>query len=168
MQAISHDDIFLGSITISSDARVFYIDGYIGENTLVYFKSRVHRIKTVVLNSSGGYIFHAEEIARLIRKYRINTTVKSDSKCFSACVLIFQAGIKRIADRGSVFMLHSVKINIHGVDIMDVWETNRFRKMLILYGMKVGAMKYFRREKDVYFSSDTALFYGLATAVVEK
>lgn len=56
-------------------------------------KLRVSRVRSVVLNSSGGRILAAHRIASLIRKKGLNTEV--DGTCASACTLIFLAGSDR-------------------------------------------------------------------------
>ncbi len=54
-------------------------------------------IKTVSLNSPGGRVFPALEIARAINASGLTTSVPSGEECYSACALIFLAGKERVA-----------------------------------------------------------------------
>ncbi len=54
-------------------------------------------IKTVSLNSPGGRVFPALEIARAINASGLTTSVPSGEECYSACTLIFLAGKERVA-----------------------------------------------------------------------
>ena len=61
-------------------------------------------LKTVNLNSSGGEISAALEIADLIIDFELDTNV--DGTCDSACTTIFLAGNKRTVERGSKLGFH--------------------------------------------------------------
>lgn len=52
----------------------------------------------VSLNSPGGSVFPALNIARAIRVNNLNTTVPFGDQCHSACSFLFLAGRERIAD----------------------------------------------------------------------
>jgi hypothetical protein len=55
------------------------------------------RISTVHLNSPGGDIYSAGEIARLIRTAGLTTVVDaSRHMCASSCTIIFAGGVKRV------------------------------------------------------------------------
>ena len=157
-----------GTISINGDPSVFYIDGYIDKNTFAYFKTRIRGVKTVVLDSPGGYVLPASKMARLIRKNKINTVVRSGGACFSACVLVFQSGINRIASRNAVFMLHPAVLIIEGIIIVDNLTTTRVKAQLIQYGMKRPALRHFYGNRDAFFNAAAALSYGIATEIVEK
>ncbi len=60
----------------------------------------------MVLNSRGGKIYDAMAIAKVIHGLRIETVVAKDGKCYSSCLMIFQAGLVRTAYSSSKFMLH--------------------------------------------------------------
>jgi hypothetical protein len=54
------------------------------------------KLRTVHLNSRGGWSGDMREIARDIRKYGLNTAVDgSRSVCASACTVLFAAGVRR-------------------------------------------------------------------------
>ena len=61
-------------------------------------------LKTINLNSSGGEITAALEIADLIIDFELDTNV--DGTCDSACTTIFLAGNKRTVERGSKLGFH--------------------------------------------------------------
>jgi hypothetical protein len=58
-------------------------------------RSKKHTWFNVVLNSGGGDIDSAITIGRLVRKNYGETTIPDGGKCFSACALIFIAGVTR-------------------------------------------------------------------------
>ena len=55
-------------------------------------------LETVSLNSPGGSVFSALNIARAINSAGLNTSVPKGDECHSACSFIFLAGRERIAD----------------------------------------------------------------------
>lgn len=62
-------------------------------------------IRGVVLHSSGGFVYPAGEIGRLIRENGLITVVDASRfKCVSACTVLFAAGTAR-------FYLHSAGIS---------------------------------------------------------
>jgi len=52
---------------------------------------------SVVLNSEGGNIYAAQRIGKLIRKNHLSTYVFPNDHCVSACSLILQAGVCKMA-----------------------------------------------------------------------
>ncbi len=52
-------------------------------------------LNIVQLDSRGGSKRTGIAIGRLIRKYKLNTFIAPDSRCNSACVLVFIGGIQR-------------------------------------------------------------------------
>jgi len=52
--------------------------------------------KAIHLDSQAGSIDAAIEIGRIVRKSQMMVVVDADSKCASACVLIFAAGVMRM------------------------------------------------------------------------
>ena len=61
-------------------------------------------IKTLVLDSQGGFIAAAKYFADIIIDYELNTNV--DGTCESACTIIFLAGEIRTIERGSWLGFH--------------------------------------------------------------
>ena len=63
-----------------------------------------NKIKTVVLNSQGGFIEAAFEAADLMIDFDVDTHISGI--CFSACYWLFLAGNKRTMERGSKLGFH--------------------------------------------------------------
>ena len=62
-------------------------------------------ITTLRLNSGGGSVWAAREMARIILDFELDTDV--DGECSSSCVRVFLAGQKRTMQRGSKIGFHS-------------------------------------------------------------
>lgn len=56
---------------------------------------RAWDILTIYLDSSGGDIYAAMEIGRLIRKARASCVISTGAKCYSACVFVLAGAVKR-------------------------------------------------------------------------
>lgn len=159
------------TIVITGDPTVFHIDGQITKNTWERFSTRMKvniPLKTVVLNSQGGYTYYAKLIAKIIRLNRMTTKIEEKKICMSACVLIFQSGVRRIADVEAVFMLHPTTITIKKVRVPDKNGTNVFYGLLMHYGMKRWALREVRKNGDTYFNARSAEIFGIATEVDER
>ena len=76
-------------------------------------------IKSFVIDSVGGDIDTAEEIADLIIDYNLDTRVKS--YCYSACSIIFLGGNKRILDKGGKIGFHQ---SYYLKDDIENWYNN--------------------------------------------
>lgn len=77
------------------------IDGPITQDVADNFIQQIRTqsgLKTVSLNSPGGRVFPALDIARAINSAGLNTAVPNGDECYSACSFIFLAGRERIAD----------------------------------------------------------------------
>ena len=61
----------------------------------------------VYLRSLGGSILAAMKIADVVRKAGLTTRVPYRATCASACVLVFAAGVNRVADVESTIAVHS-------------------------------------------------------------
>jgi hypothetical protein len=66
------------------------------------------RVSTLYLNSPGGSLLEAIEIAKAVTLQDISTVVADASQCASACFVVFAAGLKKSAGYGA-------KIGVHGV-----------------------------------------------------
>ena len=56
---------------------------------------RAWNIFSIDLDSSGGDIYAAMEIGRLIRKARASCVIPTGAKCYSACVFVLAGAVKR-------------------------------------------------------------------------
>ncbi len=78
-------------------------------------------IETLQLNSGGGKIWPAHEMADTIIDFELNTHVHG--KCESACVRIFLAGATRTMSRGSKLGFHQFYWGPE--DAEDYYDTNK-------------------------------------------
>lgn len=82
------------------------IDAWVIDELHIY---ALEPIKHISLNSKGGAVKDAVEIATFIREHKITTHVRKDAVCKSACTLIYQAGVIRTAHPSATFMYHSAR-----------------------------------------------------------
>jgi len=92
----------------------FYVEGNIDPYLADMLIERLRdisqpQITLAVLNSFGGDIHAAVQIAKAIRAYGLATLVPASGTCASACVTVFMGGVKRKAARSSVFLEHGVR-----------------------------------------------------------
>jgi len=87
------------------------IDPYLIDELRVY---NDEPIKTIYLNSGGGKVEDAFEIAQFIYDNKITTVVRKQATCASACTLLFQAGHVRKAHSSARFMYHSARFLLIG------------------------------------------------------
>jgi hypothetical protein len=76
------------------------VDGEILKGDFEVFVTQYNNTKfgRVCLNSPGGSYFDGIKIARFINDSRISTRVQADGECYSACAIIFMAGITEVGD----------------------------------------------------------------------
>ena len=72
--------------------------------TLVFLLRQQQQIEVLHLNSAGGLIEAAREMADIIIDFELDTRVTDE--CASACVTLFQAGESRQLDRGGRLGFH--------------------------------------------------------------
>jgi len=155
------------TITISDDKSVYYIQGFIGPLHVSTFLNRKEDIERVVFNSTGGYTWDSGILAYYIHKYELTTVVEENSICYSACVLLFQAGKKRIAHVNSRFMIHSARFEANGVLYTATVGTLIYTSLLRLYGFDEKFLNNISVDAgDFYFDAVTAEEYGLVTDLV--
>ena len=87
----------------------FYLDGLIDDDLFLEITSNETEIKTLHLNSNGGRVTAVIQIAEFIREKKINTVIRKEAHCMSACTLLFQAGIKRTAHKEAQLMYHGAR-----------------------------------------------------------
>ena len=121
-------------ISPPTQAKVVNLDGVIDFDLVWSIRSQLAPGDTLNLNSPGGDVLYAFDLARYVRVNKIDTHVNSTARCSSGCVLIFAAGIRRTAGRGVIFYLHSVG-GFGGVGV-STELTQRFTRKLIYYGVK--------------------------------
>ncbi|MFK3691002.1 hypothetical protein ACI2J4_12115 [Agrobacterium tumefaciens] len=99
-------------VLLSADGSTARIDGEITPAVAADFAALAGRtgLKSVSLNSPGGRVFPALDIARAIKAAGLNTVVPAGDECHSACAFIFLAGHERIAQG---------KLGVHQVSGVD-------------------------------------------------
>lgn len=99
-------------LSVSVDGSTARIDGKITPEVAIEFTALTGRpgLKSISLNSPGGRVFPALEIARAIKAAGLNTIVPSGDECHSACAFIFLAGSERIAQG---------KLGVHQISGVD-------------------------------------------------
>lgn len=103
---------------------------------------------TVRINSGGGDVFAAQAIGNLLEQHKANVTARIDGVCASAATVIACHCNKVIAANDSTYMVHPVKMGLHGyVDAETLQQyidaINTIRENIVtLYAKKTG------REKD--------------------
>jgi len=107
--------------TIKND--VLYITGNIDNRYNNYIIPDY--VTKVVLDSPGGSVYIALNLAKQIQKREIKTYAVN--QCSSACFYIFESGIERTTTPETIFQLNSPKINkvlniIHPVNIDAIRE----------------------------------------------
>ena len=84
------------SIALADDSRSVTLSGPFGMGSAARFEQLVKKapqLRYVVLDSPGGRLYEAHEIATLVRQRGLRTRASGD--CASACTLVFVAGAQR-------------------------------------------------------------------------
>jgi hypothetical protein len=94
-------DVADATIGVSvSDETVLVVDGGIGANTGAIFKQALNnnpKVKTILLNSGGGYVDVGLGMAELIANRGLSTWIPSETVCASICSALYFAGKSRMA-----------------------------------------------------------------------
>ncbi len=156
------------TITISA-TKIVYIVGWIGPPIRDYILSLdPTKIKRIHLYSKGGKIRQALAIAEFVRKNGIETYVGEQGRCYSACTIIFQAGIKRIAHKSAKFMYHYAYNRIgpkNEIMVVDEYWTNVMCNTLVEYGMLKDLVDRMKPNQDIYFTAEEAMRYAIVTTI---
>ncbi len=86
--------------------KILYWDGAIDISLFYHLKYVYPNTARLELNSYGGNSLDSFEIAKLVREMNLTTSVRQNAVCMSACTVIYQAGIKRVAHDTALFMYH--------------------------------------------------------------
>jgi ATP-dependent protease ClpP protease subunit len=150
------------------------IDGSI--TPLTYDELRVawgqdpSRYKRVILSSPGGDLFGALSIATFVRKEGLDTYVGKHESCISACTLIYQAGIHRVAHPTAVFMYHYVSVqapNSQRTYINSAF-TKLYKDALRNLGASNALLSQIGPSTFFYLKAEDALPYGVVTELDER
>ncbi|WP_439273093.1 SH3 domain-containing protein [Pseudochrobactrum sp. HB0163] len=85
---------------------------------LSFFLKAVQKQNTeiIIFNSSGGNVYKAIELGKIIRTLKLHTIQLRGMECSSACSLAFLGGVIRFAEAGSIGVHKSSFINASGMD----------------------------------------------------
>jgi hypothetical protein len=79
---------------------------------------RNHVVEAISLDSPGGLIVEAADIAEIIHNINAPTIIQSQRQCVSACFLMFAAGAHRVANATAHIGIHSVSVE-HGKENLE-------------------------------------------------
>ena len=87
-------------VSLRIDGGIELDDEIIFDEALADINQNNYRVQfdSVILNSPGGAIYSAKQIGKLIRGNHLSTWVMPHDECSSACVLILQAGVCKMAN----------------------------------------------------------------------
>lgn len=94
-----------------SNKEVVSIIGLISQEQEIYIRKNLHEIKYLILNSPGGDMQFAYNIAIMVKYSSIITVIPKNGVCESACTVIFQAAKQRHASKSSSLMYHGVRMD---------------------------------------------------------
>jgi hypothetical protein len=81
------------------------------ENWIKYWNNKGVRVSGIRLDSRGGNVIEASNIAVLIRRANMASVVGRNKECLSACVLVFAYGTEKWVNTTSEIGVHSVSEN---------------------------------------------------------
>jgi hypothetical protein len=94
--ASGHDPLGEIDIQLSRDGRALVLSGVFGSGSASKVRAQLEQtpdVTTLVLESGGGRIAEAVDVAQMVRERKLNTYV--ETHCESACTFIFLAGADR-------------------------------------------------------------------------
>jgi hypothetical protein len=160
------------------------LTGVITPGTASRFSRELERrseyVTTVVLDSPGGSVMDALEMARLIHDHGFDTYVAHGGLCASSCPLVFAGGIERIAEPGAAIGVHQVtaitqtqtaglSLRNPGFDMIEAQRASALCQRLLL-DMGIDARAWVHAmetppDKIFYFTDDELLQYKIATRI---
>ncbi|MDC0738606.1 hypothetical protein N6L24_09960 [Cognatishimia sp. SS12] len=103
-------------MTLSKDRKSLEFTGVVSQGTLddlVPIFNRVPELETLVLNSAGGNLYAAREMAQEVMARGLNTHVERE--CGASCTLVFAAGRERTMNAGAELGFHR-----YGLDFLQL------------------------------------------------
>jgi hypothetical protein len=96
---------------------VFKADGYLSDaNTFAIVSSNQKHNAIVFLDSPGGNVSTAIWIGQRIREREFSTAVDDNTKCMSACALVWMGGKERYLGAKAHLGFHSTRANLNKSD----------------------------------------------------
>lgn len=105
--ATGRDDLGIVKATVSHDGQTLLLQGAIGTGSMdevLKVLSTAPNVKSIMLNSHGGRLREAEQLAQLVRERKLDTYV--ELQCLSACTFVFLAGADRAATPNAQIGFH--------------------------------------------------------------
>jgi len=110
-RALMSSNLFAVSLDKATNSAVIQGEINYGSNAALIDLLKQHgSIKRVVLDSTGGGVFVAREVAALIKRRAMDTHVAH--RCFSACTLVFMAGTNRTLGPTGRLGFHKYAFNL--------------------------------------------------------
>jgi hypothetical protein len=107
------------------------------------------RVLVVDLNSPGGNVGTAIQLGRVVRQVGALTMVGDGEGCYSACSLIYLAGVARSLGRGA-------KLGLHRPYAIEVGSTEDYQQMLGLIRDYLTSLNVSPRVYDIMVSTPPA------------
>lgn len=86
----------------------------------------IHAFLTAVyLDSPGGNLNEAMKLARLIEQSFVSTFVLGGSQCYSACMVLWAAGVQRVVDDESQLGVHRVTVVGSNIGVSRLEQVTR-------------------------------------------
>lgn len=124
------------------ETQVLCVHGTISQAFAYAFEEDMfpREVSLVVLNSRGGTLFGAIEVAEVIRNRNIPTYIPQGAVCNSNCALVFSAGVERYihpeTEVGIHFVWSPIRVNDQGeheIYVNNKLTYERYLKQLELY-----------------------------------
>lgn len=127
-------------------------------------------IKKITINSVGGELLPAARIVQELLSRDIETYVPKNGHCFSACVLIFQAGNKRYAHSTAVFMVHNAMKRNALLNTYEISEeaTISYYRLLSSLGAADDLLLVKSKYDQVYIDAKVAQTFNIVQIIETK
>jgi hypothetical protein len=105
--ASGRDDLGIVTATVSHDGQTLLLQGALGTGStaeVIKVLATAPDVRLIMLNSHGGRLREAEQLAKLVRERSLNTYV--ETQCLSACTYVFLAGADRAATPNAKIGFH--------------------------------------------------------------
>lgn len=125
------------------------------------------RVALIVLNSPGGSVTEARDMARLIHKLPVPVLVPANGVCASACFLLFAAATKREAEPGARIGVHSASVTGGRENLDTLGVTTLMAREAAAYGVPAsitGRMVTTRPGDMAWLSADELATMGVRVA----
>lgn len=175
-----------GAMDISRNGTSVELSGRIKNGDQFAFRDFINlpenaAVRFVYLNSGGGFVLAATEIARAIRVHKLATVIDAaTSTCSSACTAIFGGGVQRhyinaARLQDGVFGFAGTGLGFHEGSSADSRDANRYNGAATAqmvgsyYEMGIANARYLAAKappnKLYRLSGSTALALGIATSL---